>query len=185
MKMIGLMVLAILVSTPVQGQFIEERAVDVSIGLGISVPYDEYDITADGFYAQAELVLSPSNWIDLRPYAGMIFTKTGGEYEEKEAMGYKISTNAFMFGGKTRLTAPIPWVAPYVEIGIGGSIGSFETITPFTRNVDSGLFLHIPFSFGLELGREHNVNIEFTYYFHESLEQVSGAAAIGLSFPLD
>ena len=173
-----------MVSNRVQAQFIEEKAVDVSIGLGISAPYDEYDILGDGFYAQVELVLSPSSWIDLRPYAGMVFTKTSGEYKEKEALGYKSTANAFMFGGKTRLTAPIPWVAPYLEIGIGGSIGSFETVTPYTDIQDSGLFLHIPFSFGLELGRGHIVNIEFTYYFHESVQQFSGAAAFGVTIPL-
>lgn len=184
MRRILLAGLLVLASHRVQAQFIEEKALDVSIGLGISAPNDEYDILGDGFYAQAELVLIHSAWFDLRPYAGVVFTKTAGEYKEKEALGYKSTANAFMFGGKTRLTAPIPWVAPYVEIGVGGSIGSFETVTPYTDIQDSGLFLHIPFSFGLELGRGHIINIEFTYYFHESVQQFSGAAALGVTIPL-
>lgn len=44
--------------------------------------------------------------------------------------------------------------------------------------------LHIPFSIGLELGKKHNFGIAFTYYFHISVEQFAGAAAIGLSIPL-
>lgn len=184
MKRIFVIIVMVLVSTQLQAQFIKEKSIDVSIGLGLSAPYDESDVTGSGFYAQGEYVLSVNKWIDLRPYAGVIFTKMSEDDRDIWRPNDRVTTNAFLFGGKTRITAPIPWVAPYFEIGVGGSIGTFETLTYHTEIDDRGLFLHIPFSLGLELGPQHNVNVEFTYYFHNSLEQYAGAAAIGLSFPL-
>jgi len=89
-----------------------------------------------------------------------------------------------LLGGKARITAPIPWVAPYVEGGIGASIGSFETVTPGTSLQASGLIYHIPFTVGLSLGPWHNVDVAFTYYFHPTVRQYAGAAAFGISIPL-
>jgi hypothetical protein len=92
-----------------------------------------------------------------------------------------ITANAFMLGVKIRLIAPIP----YFEIGFGMSVGSFKTITPLTTIEKRGFLYHIPFSIGVELGKNHNVNVELTYYDHPTADQFSGAFAIGLSIPLD
>ena len=173
----------ILASTQVKAQLIKEKSIDALMGYGLSAPYDDVDITSSGFYVQGEYVLTLAKWIDIRPYAGLILTKT--DDNKQNAPEYKSTANAFLIGGITRIKAPIPWVAPYIEFGIGASIGSFETVTPF-RNIDeSGLFMHIPFSIGLELGPKHNFDIAFTDYFHNSVEQFAGAAAFGISFPLD
>ena len=185
MKKTIAIILIILVSSQVKAQLIKEKSIDASIGYGLSAPYDDVDIIGTGFYAQGEYVLTLAKWIDIRPYAGLILTKANDDDNEQDEPEYKSTANAFLIGGKTRIRGPIPWVAPYLEIGIGASIGSFETFTPFTNIDDSGLFLHIPFSLGLELGPKHNFDIAFTYYFHNSLEQFSGAAAFGFSFPLD
>ena len=150
----------------------------------MSAPYDDIDVTDTGFYLQAEYVLVLSKWIDLRPYAGLILTKSDGIDLNENPTPYKATSKAFLIGGKTRLTAPIPYVAPYFEIGIGASIGAFETFTLYTDIDKSGLVFHIPFSLGLELGRDHNVDLAITYYFQPSVEQFSGAAAIGISIPL-
>lgn len=184
MKKIFTIIVIVFASTQVQAQFIKERSIDVSIGLGLSAPYEEVDVYGTGFYAQGEYVLSPANWVDFRLYTGLILTKMNKDEAEIVQAGYRSTANAVLFGGKARITAPIPWVAPYVEIGLGASIGSFETFTYYTQIDERGLFFHIPFSLGLELGPQHNVNLEFTYYFHPSLEQFAGAAAVGLSFPL-
>lgn len=42
----------------------------------------------------------------------------------------------------------------------------------------------MPFSLGLELGKNNNVDLAFTYYFQPSVEQYVGAFAVGLKFPL-
>jgi hypothetical protein len=49
----------------------------------------------------------------------------------------------------------------------------------------SGALFHIPFSLGLALGKNHGTEFKFTYYYHSSVDQFSGAAALGLTFPLD
>ena len=178
-----LIIFALLASIQVQAQN-KEKAIDVSIGYGLSAPYDEVSYSGTGFYAQGEYVYSLNNWVDLRPYAGLILTKMGERDPDINPADHTSTANAFLFGGKARFTVPIPYVAPYVELGIGGSVGSFETVTLNTNLKESGVLAHIPFSMGLELGRQHNVNIELTYYYHKSVQQFVGAMAIGLTFPI-
>lgn len=184
MKRITLLVVAVFATTQINAQFIKEKSINASIGYGMSFPYDNVDISSSGFYAQGELVLTVTKWFDLRPYVGFISTKTSSEDLDLYP-DYKSLIGAVMIGGKTRVSAPIPWFAPYLEIGIGTSIGSFKTITPFTNIDKNGLALHIPFSIGVALGPKNNVDIAFTYNIHNSVEQVAGAMAVGLSFPID
>jgi hypothetical protein len=98
---------------------------------------------------------------------------------------FQVTTKAFFLGGKARVAAPIPWVAPYFEVGIGASMGSFKTITPEFNIKKSGVLMHVPFSIGLALGRKHNFDVGFTYYIHDAAKQFNGAFAVGYSFPLD
>ena len=153
------------------------------MGLGISTPFNDVDILGTGFYAQGEYVWAPTKWFSLRPYAGVIFTSTNDDDIDDALRGSEVSANAFLLGGKTRVAAPIPWVAPYIEIGVGASIGSFETVTPFLSRKVSGLSVHVPFTLGLALGRNNNIDLAFVYYAHPSAEQLSGAFAVGFSFP--
>ncbi|NNK73180.1 MAG: hypothetical protein HKO94_08300, partial [Flavobacteriaceae bacterium] len=127
-----ILLLLILVSLNVRAQFIKEKSIDVSIGYGLSAPYDDVKINGIGFYAQGEFVLSLAKWIDLRPYAGLILTMDNEGDDGLGTPDYQSIANAALIGGKIRLTAPIPWVAPYIEGGVGASIGSFETYTPLT-----------------------------------------------------
>nr|WP_321236870.1 hypothetical protein [uncultured Psychroserpens sp.] len=162
------------------------KSIDISIGYGLSIPYDEdIDITGSGFYAQGEYVVGISKWFGLRGYAGLILTSADENDKSQNDPEYKVTSNAFLIGGKFRIAIPIPWVAPYIETGIGASIGSFETFIPTAGFEKKGILLHIPVSLGLALGPEHNWDIAFTYYFHPSVEQFAGAAALGFSFPLD
>lgn len=183
MKKPLLIILVLLASSQIKAQILKEKGIDVSIGFGISAPYDDVDIIGSGFYLQGEYVMTFSDWFDLRPYAGMILTKA--DDEEGYLADYKSTANAFLFGGKSRLTVPIPWIAPYVEVGVGASLGTFETYIPFTEIEKNGLILHIPFTMGLELGPKHNFDVELTYYFHPDAKQFVGAAAFGFSIPLN
>lgn len=176
--------LIILTSAQANPQFFKDKAIDANIGYGISAPYDDVDIAGTGLYLQGEYVLTISNWFDLRPYAGLILTKANDKDLDGISTPYFSTTNAFLFGGKARVTIPIPWVAPYFELGIGGSLGKFKTFTPNTIINKSGLIYHIPISIGLQLGPKHNIDIAFTYYTQETVRQVVGALAIGFTFPL-
>lgn len=171
----------IVFAQPSKGKFIE-----ASIGFGLTSPYTEdANMTSSGFYAQAEYIWSPRSWFGIRPYAGVVITS--GEPTEKQAgtPEYEIQTNAALLGAKVRLVAPIPYVAPFIETGVGMSIGSFKTYTKEDDLKKSGIIPHIPFSIGLAVGRKHNVEVKFSYYFQETVRQVAGAAAIGMSFPLE
>jgi hypothetical protein len=162
------------------------RFLDVSAGLGMSAPDDVAEIEGSGFYAQGEYVFGFTKWIGIRPYAGIIITSPGAIKDPHyQGEDYRVTSKAFLFGGKARICAPIPWVAPYFEIGVGASIGSFVTYTPYTNIKNEGMLMHIPFSLGLALGPKNNIDVAFTYYFTPEAKQFSGAAAIGFTFPLN
>lgn len=172
------------ITNSVSAQPRKGRFMDVSIGLGLSAPYDDVAITGSGFYAQGEYVFGLTKWVGIRPYAGIVITSPDSN-NLPYGQDYKVTSKAFLLGGKARICAPIPWIAPYFETGIGASIGSFETYTPFTDIKKSGLLMHIPFSIGLALGPKHNIEFAFTYYYQPSVEQFSGATAFGFTFPLN
>ncbi|WP_026449755.1 hypothetical protein [Aequorivita capsosiphonis] len=181
-----ILLIIVLTSNFVEAQFIKEKSINAQIGYGLSAPNNSYEeIVDDGFFAQGELVLKVTSWVELRPYAGFIFTSSNGKDLNDNPTDEKAESKAFLLGGKVRLRAPIPWVAPYVEFGIGTSIGKFRTLTAFDDIDKSGLIYHIPFSFGLELGKNNNVDLGFAYYLQPSVEQYAGAFAVGITFPLN
>ncbi|NMH88866.1 hypothetical protein [Flavivirga algicola] len=45
--------------------------------------------------------------------------------------------------------------------------------------------IHIPFSLGVAVGRNHNIELALAYHAYPSVEQFNGAFAFGLSFPLN
>jgi len=181
-----ILLIIVLTSNLIEAQFIKEKSINAQIGYGISVPYNSVDeIADDGFFAQGELVLKAASWFEFRPYAGFILTSSNGKDLNDNPTNEKAESKAFLLGGKIRVRAPIPWVAPYIETGIGASIGKFETFTAFDNIDKSGIIYHIPFSLGLELGRNNNVDLGLTYFFQPSVEQFVGAFAIGLTFPLN
>mgnify|MGYP003631148465 CR=1 FL=1 len=185
MKNTLILVILFLISNQLEAQFIKERAINVQIGYGLSLPYNSIDeIADDGFFLQGEYVLKVASWIELKPYAGLIITSANGKDINGNQTDEEATSKAFLVGGKGRIRAPIPWVAPYIEIGIGASIGSFKTYTSFTNITKNGVIYHIPFSFGLELGRTNNIDLGFTYYFQPTVEQFAGAFALGVSIPL-
>ncbi len=168
-----------------KAQFIKEKSINAQIGFGLSAPYNSTDnIVDDGFFAQGELIFKATSWVEFRPYLGIIITNSNGEDLNGTPTDEKAESKALLVGGKVRLRAPIPWVAPYIEIGVGTSIGSFTTLTTFDAIEKSGLIYHTPFSLGLELGRNHNVDVGLAYYYQPSVQQYVGALAIGITIPL-
>ncbi|RMB59420.1 autotransporter outer membrane beta-barrel domain-containing protein [Dokdonia sinensis] len=184
MRNIVIFILLLTVCHNVKGQFIKSTSIKASVGLGITIPNEDYDINGNGVYAQGEYVLEVSKWIDLRPYAGFIYTSKDSDDVEDGELEFDVTSRAFLLGGKIRLTIPIPYVAPYFELGAGASFGSFTTFTPTIFLEKNGVIPHVPITLGLELGKSRKVDLAFVYYLQDSVEQVAGAAAIGISFPL-
>ncbi|WP_369048396.1 hypothetical protein [Tenacibaculum sp. UWU-22] len=177
------LILIVLTSNFVKAQFIKEKSINAQIGYGISTPFNSVNKIADGgFFAQGELALKAASWIEFIPYAGFVLTNSNGKDLNDNPTDEKAESKALLLGGKVRVKAPIPWVAPYVEIGVGTSIGKFETSTAFDNIDKSGVIYHIPFSFGAELGKNNDVDLGFVYYFQPSVKQFVGAFAIGVTF---
>jgi len=181
MRNLIIVLILILNSGLSEAQFIKEKSLSAQVGYGVTVPYNSVDeIADDGFFLQGELILKVKSWFELRPYAGLILTNSNGKDLNDNPTNEMARSKAFLLGGKTRIRAPIPWIAPYLEVGIGTSIGKFETFTTFDNVDKSGLIYHVPVSFGLELGRNTNVDFGLAYYFQPSVKQFAGAFAIGV-----
>lgn len=171
----------------------EGKFIKASIGFGSSASYyiedygtqDEVDVMGGGLYLQGEYIIGLKSWFSIRPYAGAIFESVDKDQNIQNQPQYKVTTNAFLMGGKVRICAPIPWVAPFIEGGIGTSIGKFETFTPNVNFNKSTILMHIPFSVGLAVGRHHNFEIGISGYFHPAAKQSTGVFALGYTFPLD
>ena len=168
-----------------RGQFVKSRAIDAQIGVGVSSPSNGGENVANGgFFVQGEYVLTVKTWFDLKPYLGLVITNSDGRDLNNNPTVFRATTKAALVGGKGRIRAPIPYIAPYIELGVGLSIGSFDTFTEFTNIQKNGVVAHIPISFGLELGRNNNVDLGFSVYIQPNVDQGVGAFAIGLSIPL-
>lgn len=171
----------------------EGNSIKGSIGFASSGSYyiedygsqEEVDVMGGGLYLQGEYIIGMKSWFSIRPYAGGIFTSVDKNQNLQNQPQYRVTTNAFLLGAKVRLCAPIPWVAPFIEGGIGTSIGKFETITPNVNFNKTDMLLHIPFSIGLAIGRNNNFEIGISGYFHPAAKQSSGVFALGYNFPLD
>ena len=186
MKKLATFLLLILTSYASQAQFIKEKAINAQVGYAICFPYNSIsEVASGGFFVQGELVLKAASWVDFRPYAGFAYTNSNGRDINNNPTYERAETTSFMLGGKARLRAPIPYVAPYIELGLGASFGKFDTFTYFDVIEKKGVLYHVPFSLGLELGKNHNVDLGVTYFFHPDAQQFTGALAVGLTFPLD
>jgi hypothetical protein len=80
------------------------------------------------------------------------------------------------------LTIPIPYIAPFIEVGIGASFGAMRTRTPTTDEKLAGVTYHIPVGIGLSLGEDHNWDVGFSYLVHPTEKRFDGAIALGFSF---
>lgn len=160
------------------------RLVDVGVGIGVSIPYDPSTADAVGVFAKGEYVLGFSRWLEFRPYAGLLRTWPDNLDFRCTASPCDVSAAIGLFGGKGRLAAPIPWVAPFLELGLGASVGHVRTHTFWDELDIRGLMLHVPFTVGLALGPGHEVDVAFAYFFHPAARQASGGLEIGLSFPV-
>lgn len=183
-KILMTVLFSVVFSTTIYAQPQKGEFIKASVGLGVTLPNDQSKFRASGLYFQGEYVFCNSSWIAFRPYLGVISTSnTVNEFDLPT--NYVVTSQAVLLGGKARFCAPIPYIAPYIDLGLGASIGTFRTFTPQINEKKSGVIPHIPFSIGLLLGRKHNFDVAFTYYIQNSISQIAGAAAFGVSFPVD
>ncbi|TLF40231.1 hypothetical protein [Maribacter aurantiacus] len=182
--LISFLILSFIIQSS-HAQFVKEKSISAQIGFVSSMAFNSAEDTSNnGFFTQGELILKLTSWAELRPYAGLVWTGTQGYDFDGNPTYEKSETKALMLGGKARLRAPIPWFAPYIELGAGTSIGKFDTFTLFTDIEKGGIIPHIPISFGVELGKRNNVDLGLAFYSQPTVEQMVGIFAFGLSFPI-
>lgn len=171
-----------------QAQPNEGKFIDINLGYGITYSNNE-DVPseANGFFMQGEYVVAVSKWFGFRPYVGLNLTSnsTDEQFFNREFPDSKINMNAVFTGGKFRVAIPIPYISPYIESGVGVSFGNFETINQFENLNEKGAQIHIPVSLGLVVGKNHNFELAFKYFFHPNVNLISGAITIGFSIPLE
>jgi hypothetical protein len=162
------------------------KLIVASAGFGLSVPYTDRQSNSQGggFYGAAEFVLVTSMWFSPRAYAGVLLTNT--DAGSCDTPGCDVHASIGFLGAKGRLTIPIPYVAPYIEAGLGASVGNLTTRV-YDIDVDfTGVTYHVPFAFGLSIGNMHDyfVDLGFSFLFHPAQSQANGALAFSLAFSL-
>src|SRR5690554_5605079 len=106
MKKTLFLLIIVLTSNVMEAQFIKEKSIHAKIGYGLSAPYNSVDkIVATGFFAQGELVLKATSWVEFRPYAGFILTNSNGKDLNNNPTNEKVESKAFLLGGKARVRA--------------------------------------------------------------------------------
>ena len=159
-----------------------EASIHGTIGFGLSfVGPDDHrtnDVEGRGLLLQGEYVFETGKPATPRLYLGAILTETDesscGDFEPCD-----VSSKAVFGGAKVRLTAPIPVVSPFLELGAGLTLGSVKTQVGTLYDEDSGgAAFHIPVSLGLTIGRERRFDISFDYLMYPTLEHIDGAMAV-------
>jgi hypothetical protein len=162
------------------------RAVGLAAGLGFAFPDRQYgqDGRGTGAYAEAEYIFRLAHWFTPRLYAGVVLAPP----ESNCGAGVvpcDVSARIFFAGAKFRLMAPIPYVGPFIELGFGASAGRISTRNGQRVDVTGeGLMYHVPVALGLALGGRHQFEIALQYLVHPEQQQVSGAAALGVTLDL-
>ncbi len=93
-----------------------------------------------------------------------------------------MSAEIGVLGIKGRLTIPIPYVAPFLETGLGMSVGALSTQTIDIDKRLSGVTYNIPFSIGLTfgVGQRRFLDLAFAFLFHPEVSQIDGAFTVSL-----
>jgi hypothetical protein len=168
------------VSAEPGGRSGEPRFLLVSIGLGLSSAGDG---TASGFYGAGEYVIPVASWASLRGYGALLLTFPGTCLDGGSPCD--VSSKVAIAGAKLRLLAPIPYVAPFLDLGGGLMVGEIKHQNSSGDGGTANLTIHlVPFGLGLALGKLHDVELGFIYMWEPIIGHFDGALTLGLSFRL-
>ena len=162
----------------------------VSVGLGYSFPADTtshgqvVNGSGDGGWFAVEYVDRRREWLAPHVYSGVLNTSPSGDCGPM-VLPCDVSAKIFFMGAKARLMVPIPYVGPFLDLGLGASVGTMRTRSgALVDDQFRGATFHIPFGLGLAVGPRHQFEISLQYLFHPLQHQIDGAAAVGMSFAL-
>jgi len=159
--------------------------VSVDAGYGLSSPTSSSTPGGEGGYAKVEYYLQPSPWFSPRAYAGLLVTfPSRDSYCDQKGIHCDVSAKIGLLGVKGRLTIPIPYVAPFLELGVGTSVGAISTKTELIHKDMAGVTYHFPLALGVSLGEDHNFDLQILFYFHPSEKQANGGIGLGFCFQI-
>ena len=126
--------------------------------------------------------MKPTTWLVPKAYAGVLVTGADSSSCDGGATPCDVSAKIGFAGGKVRLIAPIPYVAPFIEGGIGLSFGALTSRNPEADYGTANVAYHVPIGAGLVLGEMFELGLE--YLLHPGAGQIDGAFALSFMFPL-
>ena len=157
----------------------------ISGGYGLTLTTEEdTDGSGSGAYLDAEYAYMLTPWFSPRLYAGGLLTFPDEDSCATVPVPCDVQSKIFFLGAKVRLMAPIPYVGPFIELGVGASLGYLRTLDILVDERVRGVAVHVPVTIGLALGKRHEIDLMFSYLFHPSVKQVCGAIALGFGIPL-
>jgi hypothetical protein len=137
-----------------------------------------------GVYARVEYLPWRDSWFTPKVYSGMLFTRPDGDC----GLGVTpcdVSSRIGFLGGAARLMAPVPYFGPFVELGVGASVGQMATRSGPAADLRwSGVTYHVPWAVGVAFGSRHEYEVALQYLVHPDQHQTSGAVALGFGFQL-
>lgn len=167
-----------------------DHAIEIAVGWGISSALGrdsagrDLEGSGSGGYGQGEYVYRRVPWATPRAYAGLLMTFPEGDCGPDVAP-CDVSAKIGFLGVKVRLMAPIPYFGPFIELGIGGTVGSLTTRVGGTVNVShAGVTYHVPVTLGIAFGRRHQYTFALHFLAHPEQEQAGGGFAVGIGFPV-
>jgi hypothetical protein len=144
----------------------------VAGGLGGSFTLvDGANGTGSGGYVAVELLSPTYEWATGSLYSGVLLTRPEGDCGPG-VFPCDLSAGIFFLGAKGRLVAPIPWVAPFFELGVGISIGRTTTLNGAVVEAEAkGFIPHWLWGLGLALGPHNEFSLSLQYLEHTRGQQ--------------
>lgn len=157
----------------------------VAGGLGGSFTLvDDANGTGSGGYVAVE-VLSPTyEWVTGSLYGGLFLTWPEGDCGPG-VVPCDLSASIFFLGVKGRVVAPISWVAPFLELGVGISIGRTTTRNGAVVEAEAkGFIPHWLWGLGLAIGPNNEFSLSLQFLEHTRGQQSCALLGAGFAFPL-
>lgn len=189
MRLVLILVGALLVSEVAEAQ---ERghALEPSIAVAgtLSTSDDkESEISGDGWLARLEYNLGATSYLAWKPYAGLLMTWGSDDTDprcKRAVVECEATTQAVLLGSKVRLALPIPWFAPFAEVGLGFSLGYSRTETLQNRRHVNGA-INFPLALGVALGPAHSVELSLAMFQLGAARQLALGLSLGFRVPID
>jgi hypothetical protein len=162
-----------------------DSALAVGVGLGVAFPSDpDVDGSASGGYGKVEYIRLFDHWISPRAYAGLLLAAPDRDECGAGVAPCDVSARIGFVGGKLRLMAPLPYAGPFVELGLGASIGRLTTRSGPVDVAGSGVMWHVPWSIGIAFGERHQYELGLEFLEHPDQEQTASAFSFAFAFGL-